>query len=117
MVAVRPSRHTYRLLEETGEFTVNVPPEKEMDEAAAYCGRVSGRDHDKFSELGLEVEEGMTVKSPLVSRCVAHLECRVIGRSRLVPGLLAEDVRKGSYASGDFHTLYFGKPLRILIER
>ncbi len=116
MVAVRPSRFTYGLVEETGEFTVNVPPERDLDDAVAYCGKVSGRDRDKLGESGFEVEKGKTVGSPIVSRCVAHLECRVIGKSRLAPELLSEDVMK-SYASGNFHTLYFGKPLRILMEK
>jgi len=116
MVAVRPSRYTFELIEETGEFTVNVPPERELDDAVAYCGKVSGRDKDKLGESGFEVEKGETVRSPLVSCCVAHLECRVIGKSRLVPELLSEEVKK-SYASGNFHTLYFGKPLRILVEK
>jgi flavin reductase (DIM6/NTAB) family NADH-FMN oxidoreductase RutF len=117
MVAVRPSRHTFGLIEETGEFTVNVPPKGDLDGEVAYCGKFSGRDHDKFKESGLEVEKGITVKSPMVSRCVAHFECKVLGKARLVPELLGEDVRKGSYASGNFHTLYFGKPLKILMER
>ena len=116
MVAVRPSRHTHGLIEETGEFTVNVPPEGEMNDAVAYCGRVSGRDRDKLAESGFEVEEGKFVGSPLLSRCVVNIECRVIGKSRLVPELLSEEVMK-SYASGNFHTLFFGKPLRILVER
>ncbi|MEM2093951.1 MAG: flavin reductase family protein [Candidatus Bathyarchaeia archaeon] len=117
MVAVRPSRYTFRLLEETGEFTVNVPPEKDMDKAVAYCGEVSGRDHDKFGELGLKVESGRSVKTPLISECVAHFECKVIGKSRLAPELLGEDVRRTSYPSGNFHTLFFGKPLKILVDR
>ena len=116
MVAVRPSRFTHGLIEETGEFTVNVPPERDLDDAVAYCGRVSGRNRDKLEESGFEVEKGKTVRSPIISRCVAHLECRVVGKSRLVSELLSEDVKK-SYASGDFHTLYFGNPLRILIEK
>jgi len=44
------------------------------------------------------------------------LECEVIGKSRLVPELLSGEVKK-SYASGDFHTLFFGRPLRILVDR
>ena len=51
MVAIRPSRHTFKLIEETNEFTVNVPADG-MDETVAYCGKVSGREYNKFKERG-----------------------------------------------------------------
>jgi len=51
MVAVRPSRYTHGLIEETGEFTVNVPKQG-MGNTVTYCGTVSGREHDKFKECG-----------------------------------------------------------------
>lgn len=113
MVAVRPSRHTFKLIEETDAFTVNVPSDG-MDATIDYCGTVSGRDHDKIAERGLTVLEGRRVQSPMLEGCIAHFECRVIGRSRLVPELLSSDVRKTCYASGDYHTLYFGRILSIL---
>jgi len=42
LVLVRPSRHTYKLIEETEEFTVNVVP-PELKGVVNYCGTVSGR--------------------------------------------------------------------------
>jgi len=116
MVAVRPSRHTFKLIEETNEFTVNVPGDG-MDEALAYCGKVSGRDHDKFKEMKLTTEKGKKVKSPIVSKCIAHFECKVIGKSKVVPELLSGEVKKAYYSSGDYHTVYFGRPLSILMEK
>jgi len=116
MVAVRPSRHTFELIEETGEFTVNVPVDG-MDEVLAYCGKVSGRDHDKFEEMKLTIEKGRRVKAPLIPRCMAHFECRVIGKSRLIPEFLSEDVQKKAYPSGNYHTVYFGRPLSILMDK
>ena len=113
MVAVRPSRHTAKLIEETGEFTVNVPVDG-MDEAVAYCGKVSGRDHDKFKEAGLAVEKGMKVASPIVSKCVAHLECKVIGKSKVVAELLTTEVKEKCYPKGDLHVLYYGRLMTIL---
>ncbi len=49
MVAVRPSRYTHDFIENTGEFTVNVP-NRGMESIVSYCGTVSGKDHDKFEE-------------------------------------------------------------------
>ena len=48
-VYVAPSRYTYSLLEQDGDFTVNVP-RVGMEDIVAYCGKVSGRENDKFKE-------------------------------------------------------------------
>jgi len=113
MVAVRPSRHTFQLVEETNVFTVNVPSDG-MDATIDFCGTVSGRDHDKIAERGLTALAGRRVRSPILEGCIAHFECSVIGKSRLNPELLSSNVHKTCYASGDYHTLYFGRILSIL---
>src|ERR1017187_3912900 len=51
-VLVRPSRFTYEMLEEDGDFTVNVMPHK-LKGVVDLCGSVSGRTHDKFAEAKL----------------------------------------------------------------
>jgi len=76
LVLVRPSRFTYGLIEETGEFTVNVPPRR-LSEITFFCGSVSGRDHDKFKEKGLTPIAGENVISPIIEECVVHYECKV----------------------------------------
>jgi len=108
MVAVRPSRYTYRLIEDTGDYTVNVPG-RGMEEIVDYCGTVSGRDHDKFREKGLKLLPGRKVKSPVIAECVIHYECRVAYRTQVVPEDLPKDVILTCYPRGDFHTLYFGE--------
>jgi len=115
MVAVRHSRHTHKLIEETNEFTVNIPSD-DMEEVIAYCGKVSGREHDKFKEMKLTTQRGRIVKSPTISECVAHYECRVIGKSEVVPENLSKDVLRTCYAGGDYHTLYFGKILLTYMD-
>jgi len=42
-----------------------------------FCGRASGRDHDKFREAGLTRLRGRKVKAPAIKECVAHLECKL----------------------------------------
>ena len=116
MIAIRPSRHTSKLIEETNEFTVNIPADG-MDETVAYCGKVSGREHDKFKERELKIMDGRNVKSRIIEDCIAHFECKVIGKYKLTPELLSEDVLKTSYPSGNFSTLYFGKILSILVDK
>jgi flavin reductase (DIM6/NTAB) family NADH-FMN oxidoreductase RutF len=106
-VAVRISRHTYRLIEENKNFTVCLPA-LGMENILQVCGTKSGRDIDKFSELGLTVEDGITVDAPYIGECPVHYECKVVNRSELNIGDLSEEINGEIYASRDYHVLYFG---------
>jgi flavin reductase (DIM6/NTAB) family NADH-FMN oxidoreductase RutF len=110
VVLVRPSRHTYKLIEETGEFTVNIAP-PELKEVVNYCGTVSGRDHDKFREKGLTAIPSEKVKTPIIKECILHFECRVVYKSDLIPSELEKAIIPASYPEGDFHRTYFGEIL------
>ena len=59
------------LLVTAGDLTVNVPP-RELAEAVARCGTVSGRDHDKFLENHLTPVPGRQVRQPIIQECVVH---------------------------------------------
>jgi flavin reductase (DIM6/NTAB) family NADH-FMN oxidoreductase RutF len=108
LVLVRPSRYSYTRLEETGDFTVNVPP-RELSEAVAHCGTVSGRNHDKFVEKHLTPVPSKQVRSPIIKECVVHYECRTLHRNDLIADALAQAVRDEFYAQGDYHRVYFGE--------
>jgi len=116
MVAVRPSRYTFGFIEKTGNFTVNVP-RNGMEEIADYCGSVSGREHDKFKEKNLTVEAGKRVKSPIISECGIHYECKVAYMTKVVSGGLPQDILIDSYPSGNYHALYFGEILHTSADR
>ena len=112
VVMVRPSRFTYGLIEQSGEFTVNLPP-RELAETVAFCGSVSGRDHDKFKERGLTPVAARSVKSPLIEECLVHYECRVVHKNDVLPQELFADIVSEFYPGGDFHRVYFGEILRV----
>lgn len=107
---VRPSRYTYSRMEEVEEFTVNVPSTK-LAAAALHCGTVSGRDHDKFAEMGLTAVPAQQVEAPIIEECHIHYECRSRHKNDLIPELLDDEIRRGSYPQGDYHRLYFGEIL------
>ena len=46
-ISVRPSRYSYDLIRESGEFVINLPTSAMM-KATDFCGVRSGRDVDKF---------------------------------------------------------------------
>ena len=109
-VLVRPSRYTYELLEESGEFTVNVPP-RSMAETVAYCGSVSGRNFDKFEERKLTATRGKRVRAPIIEECAVHYECRVIHKNDVVPTTLAPEITQSAYRNDDYHRIYYGEIL------
>ena len=114
MVAVRPSRYTYGFIEEAGDFTLNVP-KKGMEETLEYCGTVSGRNHNKFKEKGLTLKSARKVKSPIISECIVHYECRTSYKSRVSP-TLPKNIMDECYPTGDYHTIYFGEILDTYAE-
>lgn len=75
-ISVRPSRYSYKFIQETGEFTVNLAS-KEMTKALDYCGVCSGRDVDKWSKTGLTKLKADEVRAPLVAESPVGIECRV----------------------------------------
>jgi flavin reductase (DIM6/NTAB) family NADH-FMN oxidoreductase RutF len=93
-MAVRATRNTLRLIEASGDFTVNVPS-LGMEEAVDFCGIVSGKGIDKFAAAGLTASPASIVSAPLVAECPFNVECRVVGihemgEYRLVLGEIVE---------------------------
>jgi flavin reductase (DIM6/NTAB) family NADH-FMN oxidoreductase RutF len=115
VVPVRVSRYTYRCIERTGDFTVNVLPRK-LAEVAAFCGTVSGRDHDKFAEARLTAVPGRFVLSPTIEECLISYECKVVHKSDVLAEALAKDLKRSCYPRGDYHRLFFGQILDVAAE-
>ncbi len=75
-IGISPKRYSHKLLEDNPEFTVNVPDETLVEEVMG-CGKVSGRDTDKFEKYGLTREKSETIKTPGVEECGLVIECEV----------------------------------------
>jgi flavin reductase (DIM6/NTAB) family NADH-FMN oxidoreductase RutF len=75
-VAIRQHRHSYGLVTSSREFVVNIPRAAQLA-AVDTAGTASGRDHDKFTELGLTPAPATVVKAPLIAECPINLECVV----------------------------------------
>jgi hypothetical protein len=63
MVAVRTSRHTYKLIEQADSFTVSFPADDRKKELN-LCGSKSGRDLDKFKECGFAAAPSRNSRGP-----------------------------------------------------
>lgn len=81
-ISVRPERYSYHMIEETGEFAINLTTEK-LSFATDYCGVKSGRDVDKWREMGLTPVAGDYVQAALIGESPVNLECRVTQKIEL----------------------------------
>lgn len=75
-ISVRPQRHSYQLIKESGEFVINLTT-RDLVRAADYCGVKSGAQVDKFAEMHLTPEPASQVAAPLIAESPINLECRV----------------------------------------
>lgn len=81
-LSVRPERYSHGIIEETGEFVINLTTRR-LAFATDYCGVKSGRDTDKIKDLKLTLLPGEKVKAPLIGESPVNIECRVKEAFRL----------------------------------
>lgn len=121
IVFVRQSRHTKQLLDQNGEFTINVPLKGvDRKKELTFCGTKSGRDVNKFQELDLHLEEPDVISVPGIKEFPITLECRVVYKQDQNLSALDEDKCQRFYApdtanDGDYHTAYYGEVLAAYI--
>lgn len=75
-ISVRPSRYSYGLIRESGEFVINLTTTS-LIRAADECGVRTGAKVDKFARCHLHPEPASTVRCPLLAESPLSLECRV----------------------------------------
>lgn len=81
-ISVRPERYSYHMIEDTGEFVINLTT-GDLAYATDYCGVKSGRDVDKWREMKLTPVPAEHVGAPLVAESPVNLECRVTQKLEL----------------------------------
>ena len=112
IIAVRPTRYTHKFIEETNEFTVNVPAE-DMDKIVETCGTVSGRKTDKIKECKLALKKAKKIKTPIIKQCRIHYECQVVHKLKINPKHVPPHIKQEFYPKLNYHTLYFGRILAV----
>lgn len=76
-VSVRKNRYSHHMLEETGEFYINLTTEA-LAFATDYCGVKSGKDLNKFEEMHLTPEMGMLSWAPMIKESPVCIACEVV---------------------------------------
>ena len=75
-ISVRPTRHSYNLIKDSGEFVINLTPAKLIRECD-YCGIYTGAKVNKFEKCGLTPLPAHAVSCPILAESPLSLECRV----------------------------------------
>ncbi len=97
-ISVAPGRHSRTLIEESGEFIVNIPTLETL-QAVYACGSLTGRSFDKFKKANLTPMVAKKVKAPAIRECIAHIECEL----------------DGQFTTGD-HIIFVGKILEAYAD-
>ena len=75
-ISIRPERHSYNIIKESGEFVINLTT-KPLVRAADWCGARSGAKYDKFKEMNLTKEPVSQLACPAITQSPLNLECKV----------------------------------------
>ncbi len=75
-VSIRPERHSYGIIKQSGAFVINLV-DKRLTPYADWCGVRSGRKYNKFVETGLTPVRATMVNAPMIEESPVNLECKV----------------------------------------
>lgn len=75
-ISVRPSRYSYNIIKESGEFVINLTTSA-MCKTADFCGVRSGEKVNKFEKCGLTAKKGCKINAPIIEECPVSIECVV----------------------------------------
>jgi flavin reductase (DIM6/NTAB) family NADH-FMN oxidoreductase RutF len=111
-VLVRPSRYTYKFMEEGDSFTVNTLS-TELQDAVDLFGDKSGRDMDKFKAAKVTPAKGLAVESPYIKEADLVIECKTAFKTPMDPKLIKSEYVTEMYEDGDYHTIYYGEIVSV----
>jgi len=113
-VYVRPTRYTYKFLENNDYYTLSFFPEKYRS-ALNFCGANSGKDINKVKKTGLCPLKGEFGVYFNEARLV--FECKKLFYSELAPErLIDKSLDEANYPNKDYHRMYIGEILNCLVK-
>lgn len=112
-VVVRPSRHTYKFMEENEYFSLCFF-EDEFKDILKFCGSKSGRDVDKIKETGLKPV--YTDNTVYYEQAKIVVICRKMYASDLDPESFTDKAALDSYGGTNYHRVYVGEIVKVLAK-
>lgn len=112
-ISVRPERYSHDIIEESGEFVINLVTEK-LIRSCDWCGVKSGRDVDKFESCRLTARRAEKLTSaPVIEESPVNIECRV---TQKIP-LGSHDLFLAEVVSVDIDPSYMDEKGRFELNR
>jgi flavin reductase (DIM6/NTAB) family NADH-FMN oxidoreductase RutF len=115
VVAVRPTRHTYKFMEGNDTFSLCSFPEQFRNDLQ-ILGTRSGRDGDKIALTKLHPEPARIIPAPVFREADLRLECRKIYYHDYNPEMFLDQTIHEKYPLKDYHRVYYGQILSITGE-
>ncbi len=112
-VFVRPQRYTYEFMENNDYFSLSFFG-GEYKKELGICGSKSGRDIDKMTETGfkpVDLDNAVGYEQAKVNIVLKKLAYQDMKPD----GFLDETIMK-NYASNDFHRVYVGEIVKVVVE-
>lgn len=110
-IYVRPQRYTYEFIENSDYFTLSFFDE-EWRQQLNYCGTVSGREADKIAACGFHV--GVAEQAPYIQEARLVLVCKKRYWNDLDPAHMDDEALE-NYDENDYHRMYIGEIVKVLI--
>ena len=115
-IYVRECRYSKSMLDQAGEFTINVPLafDERTKEILTFCGMKSGRDVDKIAALNLSLVKSEKISTPGLRELPMTLECKIIYSTRQNGAAMPAEILNKYYPNWaeckeDVHTVYYGE--------
>lgn len=110
-LALGVESYTWKLIKETGEFSINILTGNYLDKLY-YVGSRSGERVDKIKSVGLKITKGEKIDAPIIEVAIAILECKLF---RVIESgdtnLIVADVLKCS-VDGEKYNVEYGWDMR-----
>lgn len=122
---VRENRFTKEQLNNSLEFTINIPYGEYNKKILGFCGTKSGKNIDKIKELGLTLEDGVEVSVPGIKELPLTLECKVLYKKIQDKNEIGAAIKETYYpenidssfsgSNKDYHIEYIGEVVKAYI--
>ena len=112
-VFVRPQRYTYEFMEKNGYFSLSFFG-GEYKKELGVCGSKSGRDIDKISETGFSpIDLGKAVG---FEQAKVNIVLKKLAYQDMKPDGFIDESIMNNYANNDFHRVYIGEIVKVIVE-
>ncbi len=110
---VRPQRYTFEFIENNDYFTLSFFGGKYKKELG-ICGSKSGRDIDKMEATGftpISIDKSTGFKEATVT-----VYMKKLAYQDMKPDGFIDDSIMNNYANNDFHRVYVGEIIKVIVE-